>query len=251
MTGLIKMYFYRMSRSAGLAISLAVCLLCVFIPFLEQRIPVISMLFAPVSTVSGATLNIFASGLPCAVSAVYLSAVFADDFSNGFIKNIIPAVKSRNTIFLARTAVTVIFAAGVYIMVSACSFIFYGAVMGYNTGFDASYLKTLFLVFLMSVAFLMFTGAMTILTRGMVMSVLFAVSFATGFSIVPVAVGESLIFGVADPSYEAHFYTYVLSYIIKNTEYEFSVLKAVAMSAVYIIVSVAISLAVLNMRDEK
>ena len=123
--------------------------------------------------------------------------------------------------------------------------------MGYNTGFDASYLKTLFLVFLMSVAFLMFTGAMTILTRGMVMSVLFAVSFATGFSIVPVAVGESLIFGVADPSYEAHFYTYVLSYIIKNTEYEFSVLKAVAMSAVYIIVSVAISLAVLNMRDEK
>ena len=43
MTGLIKMYFYRMSRSVGLVISLFLCCLCVFLPAIEQKIPILSM----------------------------------------------------------------------------------------------------------------------------------------------------------------------------------------------------------------
>ena len=97
----------------------------------------------------------------------------------------------------------------------------------------------------------MIINTMTILTRGMVMAVMVAVSSVTGFTTIPVALAETIIAGSFNPMYEAHWYTYLISDMMKNIVYEFSAVKILGMCAVYVAVSVAASLLVLNLRDEK
>ena len=251
MTGLIKMYFYRMSRSVGLVISLFLCCLCVFLPAIEQKIPILSMFIENNTiTVSSAALHVLSQGLPCAVCAIYLSALFSADHANGFIKNIIPSVRRKSAIFFARTAVTLLFFTVIYLLVCTLSYLFYGVIKGRPVGLDAVYIKMFILVYFMSVAFLMLINTMTIFTRGMVMSVIFAVSSMTGFTTVPVAVGEAVVF-MSDPRHEAVAYTYLVSYMMKNITSGFSSAKIFAMCAVYVVISVAVSLSVLSLRDEK
>ena len=232
MTGLIKMYFYRMSRSVGLVISLFLCCLCVFLPAIEQKIPILSMFIENNTiTVSSAALHVLSQGLPCAVCAIYLSALFSADHANGFIKNIIPSVRRKSAIFFARTAVTLLFFTVIYLLVCTLSYLFYGVIKGRPVGLDA-------------------INTMTIFTRGMVMSVIFAISSMTGFTTVPVAVGEAIVF-MSDPRHEAVAYTYLVSYMMKNITSGFSSAKIFAMCAVYVVISVAVSLSVLSLRDEK
>lgn len=252
MTGLIKMYFYRMSRSVGLVISLFLCCLCVFLPAIEQKIPILSMFIENNTiTVSSAALHVLSQGLPCAVCAIYLSALFSADHANGFIKNIIPSVRRKSAIFFARTAVTLLFFTVIYLLVCTLSYLFYGVIKGRPVGLDAVYIKMFILVYFMSVAFLMLINTMTIFTRGMVMAVIFAISSMTGFTMLPVGIGETVIFGITNPNREAVVYTYLVSYMMKNISYELNTARALAMSAVYIIISVAVSLSVLSLRDEK
>ena len=247
MTGLIKMYFYRMSRSVGLVISLFLCCLCVFLPAIEQKIPILSMFIENNTiTVSSAALHVLSQGLPCAVCAIYLSALFSADHANGFIKNIIPSVRRKSAIFFARTAVTLLFFTVIYLLVYTLSYLFYGVIKGRPVGLDAVYIKMFILVYFMSVVFLMLINTMTIFTRGMVMSVIFAISSMT----VPVAVGEAVVF-MSDPRHEAVAYTYLVSYMMKNITSGFSSAKIFAMCAVYVVISVAVSLSVLSLRDEK
>ena len=85
MTGLIKMYFYRMSRSVGLVISLFLCCLCVFLPAIEQKIPILSMFIENNTiTVSSAALHVLSQGLPCAVCALLPLLPFILLSLNGF-----------------------------------------------------------------------------------------------------------------------------------------------------------------------
>ncbi|MBP1591321.1 MAG: hypothetical protein ILP22_04710 [Oscillospiraceae bacterium] len=252
MTGLIKMYLYRMSRSVGLVISLVICCLCVFIPALEHKISILRFFIGDnTSTVSTAALHVLTAGVPCAVCAIYLSAVFSADHANGFIKNIIPAIKHKSTVFTARTTVTVLFATVAYLLVCTFSFLYYGVIQGKPVGLEALYIKMFILVYVMTLAFLMLLNTMTIFTRGMVMAVIFAISSMTGFTMLPVGIGETVIFGITNPNREAVVYTYLVSYMMKNISYELNTARALAMSAVYIIISVAVSLSVLSLRDEK
>ena len=246
------MYLYRMSRSVGLVISLVICCLCVFIPALEHKISILRFFIGDnTSTVSTAALHVLTAGVPCAVCAIYLSAVFSADHANGFIKNIIPAIKHKSTIFTARTTVTVLFATVAYLLVCTFSFLYYGVIQGKPVGLDALYIKMFILVYVMTLAFLMLLNTMTIFTRGMVMSSLFAVSSMIGFTMLPVAVGEAVIFGITKPNREAVAYTYLVSYMMKNITSGFSSAKIFAMCAVYVVISVAVSLSVLSLRDEK
>lgn len=250
---LIRMYLYKLRHSAGIWICLLLNILLYVIPGLFRLI--FPELFGLLGNYS-ATNTLFSTvsgGLPCMICAIYSAVFFHDDEKHGFVKNIFPQLTHKMTLFYARITVSLVMLLAIYFSGFLTAVLFSVLLHG-NISSSAGTISGLLLSFLLSAAFLSLILVLELQTRSTVLPIVLSVVSMSGM----ISLLCSLLSFFMDQILKSEtpdLNNFILSGQLRNLSLNTvdgnsaALITAVAVFAVYFIISVIWSSLLLHHKD--
>lgn len=250
---LIQMYLYKLRHSVGLWICLLLNVILYVLPGLF-RLFFPDLLGAPGNYSAADTLfSNVSGGMPCMICAIYTAVFFHDDEKHGFIKNIYPQLMHKMALFYARMTVSLVMLLTMYLSGFLSAILFSVLLHGTISG-SAGTTLGLLLSFLLSAAFLSLVLLLELQTRGTVLPIVLSVVSMSGM----ISLLCSLLSFFMDQILKSEtpdLNNFILSGQLRNLSLNTvdgnsaALITAVAVFAVYFIISVIWSSLLLHHKD--
>lgn len=246
MLKIIKMYLYRASRLVSSKLWFVLLEITLLVP-MAKMVLFSSNRDAGV-TVFDIMLQIISSGMPCMICSFFISSLFVCDEKGGYIKNIITSLNDRKSLLFSRIAVTAVYLFLIYFIIIVSTFIIYGLVLNMEIIFNINIITKLVMSYWLSVSFLCFVNMVIIIAKSVTLPVMMTLISISGLIALPVLM-INLLINKLFKSDSFDLGDHLASTCLKGLSYDFDLYHHLLIGAVYIVISVLISLLILRKRD--